>query len=147
MLGSGAAETTAGGGGAVGETGAGAVSGGQAQRIAIARALVRRPSVLVLDEPTAALDAEGAATVRATVARLLAADRAALLARRQQQGGDDGDEGERGMTVVVVTHSREMMRLADWVCLLDGGRVAEVGRFEELVARGGRFAALVDGQG
>jgi ATP-binding cassette subfamily B (MDR/TAP) protein 1 len=137
-----------GGGGAAGEgpgAGAGAVSGGQAQRIALARALVRRPGALVLDEPTAALDAESAANVRGTVARLLAADRAALLARRQRGGGGaDGDA--RGMTVIVITHSREMMRLADWVCMLDRGCVAEVGRFDELVARGGRFAALVDGR-
>ena len=140
------------GGGAAGRRGAGrrggrrCPAGRRSASPSAARALVLgRPGALVLDEPTAALDAESAANVRGTVARLLAADRAALLARRQR-GGRGADDDARGMTVIVITHSREMMRLADWVCMLDRGCVAEVGRFDELVARGGRFAALVDGR-
>lgn len=111
------------------------VSGGQAQRLCIARALVRRPRLLVLDEPTSALDAQGAGEVRGVVRGLVG---------EGGQGGGEGPGGE-GMAVVVVTHSREMMRVVDWVVMVEGGVVVEEGRYEELVARGGRFKALVGG--
>ncbi|KAK3901557.1 P-loop containing nucleoside triphosphate hydrolase protein [Staphylotrichum tortipilum] len=108
----------------VGEGGM-AVSGGQAQRLCIARALVRRPAVLVMDEPTSALDAEAAEGVRRVVRGLV-------------------EKGE-GMAVVVVTHSNEMMRVAGRVVMVEGGVVVEEGAYGELVARGGRFAGLVGG--
>ncbi|CAP65972.1 uncharacterized protein PODANS_5_11640, partial [Podospora anserina S mat+] len=84
------------------------VSGGQAQRLCIARALARRPKLLVLDEPTSALDAEGAEGVRGVVQDLV-------------EGGD------REMAVVVVTHSKEMMRVAGEVVIVYGGVVVERG--------------------
>lgn len=114
---------------AVGEGGTG-LSGGQAQRLGIARALARGPPVLVLDEPTSALDAEGAEGVRAAVRALVREGREA---------------GEAGMAVVVVTHSTEMMRVADRVVVLEQGCVVEEGGYDELVARRGRFAQLVGG--
>ncbi|KAK4141345.1 P-loop containing nucleoside triphosphate hydrolase protein [Dichotomopilus funicola] len=97
------------------------VSGGQAQRICIARALVRRPKLLVMDEPTSALDGESARGVRGVL---------------------------RGLVdpVVVITHSKEMMRLADRVVMVEDGVVVEEGGYEELVGRvGGKFAGLVGG--
>jgi ATP-binding cassette subfamily B (MDR/TAP) protein 1 len=98
------------------------ISGGQAQRLQIARALARRARVLVLDEATAALD--GAA-------------QAAVLA------GVRAGAGER--TALVVTHRLAVMRACDRVVVLQGGVVAEEGTYEALLARGGVFAALARG--
>ena len=86
--------------------------------------MARKPKLLVLDEPTSALDAKAAEEVRMVVQELVARDR-----------------GE--MAVVVITHSKEMMRVADRVVMIDGGVVAEEGSYEELCRRGGRFAELV----
>lgn len=111
----------------VGDGGMG-LSGGQAQRIAIARALVRRPSVLILDEATSALDVESANLVRQTIENLI----------------KDRDR-TRAMTVIVITHSREMMEIADNVVVLDQGRVVEEGGLEELLERNGPLANLLSG--
>ncbi|KAL4996924.1 P-loop containing nucleoside triphosphate hydrolase protein [Aspergillus recurvatus] len=84
----------------IGDGGIG-LSGGQAQRIVIARALVRRPQVLVLDEATSALDPNSAMIIKQTIKRLLA---------------------ERsGLTVVIITHARDMMEVADDVVVLEDG--------------------------
>ncbi|KAL2268780.1 hypothetical protein VTJ83DRAFT_3626 [Remersonia thermophila] len=115
----------------LGEGGLG-VSGGQAQRLCIARALARRPRLLVMDEPTSALDAEAAADVRRVVAQLVSA-----AAREGEQEG--------GMAVVVVTHSKEMMKMADRVVMLEDGVVVGSGRYEDLIEKEGRFADLVGG--
>ncbi|KAK3075923.1 ATP-dependent permease [Teratosphaeriaceae sp. CCFEE 6253] len=109
----------------IGDGGMG-LSGGQAQRIAIARALVRRPAVLVLDEATSALDVESATLVRETLQRLIR-------------------DRDRAMTVVIITHSREMMEMAEQVVVLDHGRIVEEGGFEELLARGGVLSNLLSG--
>lgn len=113
---------------AIGDGGV-ALSGGQAQRVSIARALACGPSLMVLDEPTSALDAEAAEGVRNVIAK--------LVERR---------DGRRApVAVVVVTHSREMMRIADRIVVLDQGCVAEIGEYDELVARRGVFARLIGG--
>ena len=107
---------------AVGERGA-QLSGGQKQRIAIARALVRHPSVLLLDEATSALDAESEGVVQAAIDSMIA------------QGG---------MTVLVIAHRLSTIRNADRICVIKGGRVAEEGRHEELMAKpAGEYAKLV----
>jgi ATP-binding cassette subfamily B (MDR/TAP) protein 1 len=107
----------------IGEGGMG-LSGGQAQRIAIARALVRNPKVLILDEATSALDVETAEEIRDTVKRL----------RR-----------DAGMAVVVISHNVDMMRIADTVVMIEDGKVVERGGFEELRKRGGAFESLITG--
>lgn len=114
----------------VGEGGLG-LSGGQAQRVSIARALVRKPKLLVLDEPTSSLDADGAEGVRKAIHGLM------------EQSRQDKGRGE--LTIVIITHSREMMRIVGRVVVMDEGFVAEEGEFEELLARGGKFAELLGG--
>jgi ATP-binding cassette subfamily B (MDR/TAP) protein 1 len=109
----------------IGDGGLG-LSGGQAQRVAIARALVRKPSVLILDEATSALDVESANLVRDTIKALL-------------------DEPSREMTVIIITHSREQMQIAERIVVLDQGQVAEEGTFDELLAANGALTNLLSG--
>ncbi|KAE8449303.1 hypothetical protein EG329_008204 [Mollisiaceae sp. DMI_Dod_QoI] len=111
----------------IGEGGMG-LSGGQAQRIAIARALVRQPRILILDEATSALDAVTAEGVRDTIRRLI-------------QRGKSSRDG--GMAVVVISHALEMMRICDQIVMIDSGRVVESGGFEELRIRAGAFAEFI----
>ena len=109
----------------IGDGGLG-LSGGQAQRVAIARALVRKPSVLILDEATSALDVESANLVRDTLKALL-------------------EEPGREMTVIIITHSREQMQIAERIVVLDQGQVAEEGTFTELLAANGALTNLLNG--
>jgi ATP-binding cassette subfamily B multidrug efflux pump len=107
-----------------GGRGAGAqLSAGQRQLLALARALVWEPRVLLLDEATAAIDSASDAAFRAAL-------RSAVLAR--------------GCGVLTVAHRLSTAREADRVVVLEHGRVVEEGPPEELVRRGGRFAALVE---
>lgn len=109
----------------IGDGGLG-LSGGQAQRMAIARALVRKPSALILDEATSALDVESANLIRDTLKTLL-------------------DEPGRDMTVIIITHSREQMEIAERIVVLDQGCVVEEGGFRELLAAGGPLVSLLNG--
>lgn len=104
------------------------LSGGQAQRIAIARALVRRPKMLILDEATSALDAVSAEAVRDTVRRLMERGR---------------ESAEVGTAVLIISHGVEMMRVADEVVVIEKGIVVERGSFEGLRRRGGAFTRLI----
>ncbi len=95
-------------------------SGGEKQRIAIARAVLRNPPVLVLDEATSALDAQTERAVQEALDRLAA-----------------------GRTVVAIAHRLSTVRGAEQIAVLERGRVAELGSHEELLARGDRYAAMV----
>jgi ATP-binding cassette, subfamily B, bacterial len=97
------------------------LSGGQRQRISLARALVRRPRLLVLDDATSAVDPE-------VEARILAALRT----------------GERDATLVVVAYRKATIALADEVVHLEGGRVADRGTHAELLTRSPSYARLVN---
>ena len=94
-------------------------SGGEKQRLAIARTLLRDPRVLVLDEATSALDTETERAVQEAFTRLAA-----------------------GRTTITIAHRLSTVRDADQIVVLDHGRVAEAGTHETLVERAGRYAAL-----
>ncbi|WP_406497496.1 ABC transporter ATP-binding protein/permease [Streptomyces sp. NBC_01604] len=106
----------------VGERGA-RLSGGQRQRLAIARALIRDPRVLILDEATSALDTTSEALVQEALARLL-----------------------NGRTTFVVAHRLSTVRGADRIVVMGDGRIQEIGTHQELLRRGGAYTALHSGQ-
>jgi ATP-binding cassette subfamily B protein len=95
------------------------LSGGEKQRLALARLLLKGPSVVVLDEATAHLDSEAEAAVQRALARTLA-----------------------GRTSIVIAHRLSTVRAADEILVLDAGRVVQRGRHDELLARGGLYAEL-----
>ena len=119
------------------------LSGGQAQRLCIARALIRRPRLLVMDEPTSALDAENAAAVRQIIGDLVRG-RSNLCKSPTEISAmpDQADE----MAIVLVTHSIDMMHVADKIIVLDDGiKVEEGTSVEELARANGPFSRLMSG--
>jgi len=95
------------------------LSGGQWQKLAISRAFMREAEVLVLDEPTAAIDAEAEVALFERF-RALAKDR----------------------TAVIISHRFSTVRMADRIAVLEGGALSELGSHEALLAKGGRYAKL-----
>ena len=99
------------------------LSGGEKQRVALARLLLKAPAVVVLDEATAHLDAESEAAVQQALAETL-----------------------EGRTSLVIAHRLSTIRDADQIIVVEAGRVAEVGDHQELLARGGLYADLYETQ-
>lgn len=99
------------------------MSGGQKQRLAIARALVRNPELLLLDEPTSALDAHSEAHVQNTLA-----------------------EAAKGRTTVIVAHRLASIQHVDRIFVFEHGRIVAQGTHTELVAQGGLYASMAKAQ-
>ena len=95
------------------------LSGGQRQRIAIARALIKNAPIILLDEATAALDAESERYVQEAVAELC-----------------------KGRTTITIAHRLSTIMHADQILVVEGGQIVEAGRHEELLRRGGRYASF-----
>ena len=96
-----------------------ALSGGQKQRLALARALVGRPKILILDDCTSALDSKTETSLWHRLHQVMPT-----------------------LTTVVITHRPETLRRADSICVLHDGRIAEIGTHEELISAGGEYATI-----
>lgn len=101
------------------------LSGGQRQRIAIARALIRSPKILLLDEATSALDTESEKIVQAALA-------------------EAAKEGDR--ITIAVAHRLSTIKDADVICVFYGGKIAEMGTHQELIAQGGMYRKMCEAQ-
>ncbi|MFV0600615.1 MAG: ABC transporter ATP-binding protein [Brachymonas sp.] len=106
----------------VGDIG-GRLSGGERQRISIARAMLKNAPIVILDEPTAALDTESEVAVQSAIEALV-----------------------RERTVIVIAHRLSTIAAADNIIVIDDGQVAEQGRHAELLARAGRYARMWQAQ-
>ena len=99
------------------------LSGGEWQKVALARAFVRDAALVILDEPTAALDAEAEYRLFERFRQLVA-----------------------GKTALLISHRFSTVRMADQILVLEGGRIIEAGSHAELIALGGRYATLFEMQ-
>ena len=99
------------------------LSGGQRQRLAIARALIRDPEILLLDEASSQLDANTEQALRRTIAA-----------------------ASKGRTTIMIAHRLASVQHADRILVFDAGRIVEQGSHDELVAMGGIYAAMVAAQ-
>lgn len=106
----------------IGENGV-KLSGGERQRLAIARAIIRQPAILILDEATSNLDTESEALVQEALSRIM-----------------------KNQTTIVVTHRLSTVARVDRIVVVNKGRIVEVGRHEELLAGGGLYKTLYEGQ-
>ena len=95
------------------------LSGGQRQRISIARAVLKNPPILILDEATSSVDNETEAAIQRSMEKIAI-----------------------GRTTIIIAHRLSTVRNADTIYVLDGGRIAEQGNHDQLVARGGLYAEL-----
>ena len=96
------------------------LSGGERQRISIARAILKNSPILLLDEATASLDIENELAVKQAIANLLKAKK----------------------TVVMIAHTLSIVKNADQILVVSDGKIAEAGTHDELLAKGGKYAAM-----
>lgn len=101
----------------------GKLSGGQKQRVAIARTILRQPKVLLLDEATSALDEDSQKKVQAAL-----------------------DKAMNGRTTIIIAHRLSTIERCDKIFVLDNGRVAEQGKFDDLKGTGGYFSNMTKGK-
>jgi len=100
------------------------LSGGERQRIALARALLRKPSLLILDEATSALDWQNQSLIAKSI---------------------DGLRGS--MTILTIAHRPSMIAFADWVVAMESGRIVEVGQYQRLKEKtGSRLSQMLSGE-
>lgn len=99
------------------------LSGGQRQRMAIARALITNPRILIFDEATSALDAESEAIIQKNMSQMA-----------------------QGRTVLIIAHRLSAIRLANRIITVEAGEITEEGTHDELIAKGGRYAQLWEKQ-
>ena len=104
----------------IGDRGA-KLSGGQRQRLSIARAVLKNPDILILDEATSALDTESEKLVQDALYKLL-----------------------KGRTSIVIAHRLSTIMNADRIFVIDEGNIVEQGKHDELIAKGGVYAKLVE---
>jgi len=99
------------------------LSGGEKQRVAIARVLLKNPAIVILDEATSHLDSENEVQIQRALAAALA-----------------------GRTAIVIAHRLSTIRAADQILVVEGGRIVERGRHDELVSAGGLYSELHETQ-
>jgi ABC-type multidrug transport system fused ATPase/permease subunit len=106
----------------IGERGA-SLSGGQRQRLAIARAIIRDPKILILDEATSALDTESELLIQDAISKL-----------------------RKDRTTFIVAHRLSTVRDADRIAVMENGRIVEIGTHNQLIEQSGRYKELVNTQ-
>lgn len=104
----------------VGE-GGGMLSGGEKQRISIARAILKDAPIIILDEATASIDPENEHLIQQTISKLT-----------------------RGKTIITIAHRLATIRSADQILVVDNGRITEAGTHEELIGKGGLYKRFAD---